>query len=104
MQQTTTKERETHGRAIVIGASIAGLLAARVLADYYDQILVVERDAFPEHPQPRAGTPQSYHIHRLLPRGDMILEQLFPGYVDDLLAYGAYSHRCERKRVAISTS
>jgi 2-polyprenyl-6-methoxyphenol hydroxylase-like FAD-dependent oxidoreductase len=101
MPQTTTKERETHGRAIVIGASIAGLLAARVLADYYDQILVVERDVFPEHPQPRAGAPQSYHIHRLLPRGDMILEQLFPGYVDDLLAYGAYS--LEGKRSTMLT-
>lgn len=77
-------------QALVIGGGIAGLLAARVLSDYYDHILIVERDVFPAKPEPRAGTPQSYHLHRLLPRGKMILERLFPGYIDQLLAEGAY--------------
>jgi 2-polyprenyl-6-methoxyphenol hydroxylase-like FAD-dependent oxidoreductase len=99
MQDITTEKQEKQGRAIVIGASIAGLLAARVLADHYEQILIVERDILPEHPQARAGAPQTYHLHRLLPRGDMILARLFPGFVDDLLAHGAFP--LEGKRSAL---
>ncbi len=90
----TTNDRvftqEGEVQALVIGGGIAGLLTARVLSDYYDHILIVERDVFPAKPEPRAGTPQSYHLHRLLPRGKIILEQLFPGYTDQLLAEGAY--------------
>jgi 2-polyprenyl-6-methoxyphenol hydroxylase-like FAD-dependent oxidoreductase len=77
-------------QALVIGAGIAGLLSARVLSEYYENVLIIERDVLPAKPEPRAGTPQSYHLHRLLPRGKMILERLFPGYVDSLLAQGAY--------------
>ncbi len=82
--------QEGQTQALVIGGGMAGLLAARVLSDYYEHILIVERDVFPTKPEPRAGTPQSYHLHRLLPRGKMILERLFPGYNDQLLAKGAY--------------
>ena len=80
----TTGAQDKRQQAVVIGAGIAGLLAARVLAEYYDQVLVVERDALPVDPRPRAGAPQSYHIHRVLPRGKMILERLFPGFLDGL--------------------
>src|SRR4051794_39433146 len=71
-------------QALVLGAGIAGLFAARVLAEYYDQVCVVERDMFPEGPENRPGTPQAFHLHRLLFRGDAIIERLFPGYVDEL--------------------
>ncbi|GHO42057.1 FAD-dependent oxidoreductase [Ktedonospora formicarum] len=91
MQNETTVTQEKQQQAVVIGAGIAGLLAARVLAEYYEQVLVVERDALPVEPQPRAGTPQSHHLHRLLPRGKMILEHLFPGFLDGLLEHGAFS-------------
>jgi 2-polyprenyl-6-methoxyphenol hydroxylase-like FAD-dependent oxidoreductase len=77
-------------QAVVIGAGIAGLLATRVLAEYYEQVLVIERDVLPVQSQPRAGTPQSHHLHRLLPRGKMILERLFPGFIDGLLEHGAF--------------
>jgi len=77
-------------QALVIGGGIAGLLTARVLSDYYEQILVVDRDVFPEQPQLRAGTPQAFHSHRMLPSGNMIRERLFPDYIDALLAEGAY--------------
>lgn len=88
---TTAGTQEKQRQAVVIGAGIAGLLATRVLAQYYEQVLVVERDALPVEPQPRAGTPQSYHLHRVLPRGKMILERLFPGFLDGLLKHGAFS-------------
>src|SRR5947208_1082510 len=75
--------------ALVIGGSMAGLLAARVLADHFAQVTVVDRDRFPETPGPRKGVPQARHIHVLLVRGLRILEHLFPGLQADLLAQGA---------------
>jgi 2-polyprenyl-6-methoxyphenol hydroxylase-like FAD-dependent oxidoreductase len=77
------------GRAIVIGGSVAGLLAARVLADHFAEVLVVERDRFPEGDGPRKGVPQGQHIHVLLSSGRIVLEQLFPGLQDELAAAGA---------------
>ncbi len=77
------------GHAIVIGGSMAGLLAARVLTDHFDRVTLVERDRFPEGPSPRKGVPQARHLHALLVRGRMILEQLFPGLEAELVAAGA---------------
>jgi 2-polyprenyl-6-methoxyphenol hydroxylase-like FAD-dependent oxidoreductase len=76
--------------ALVIGGSIAGLLAARVLSKQYSQVVIVERDILPNEPMNRMGTPQAFHPHRMLPRGTRILERLFPGITDDLLAHGAF--------------
>src|SRR5262245_14187781 len=80
-------------RAIVIGGSMAGLLAARVLADYVDRVTVIDRDTFPTLPTHRGGVPQSHHAHALLGRGQQILTQLFPGLLDDLRADGALAVR-----------
>ncbi|QBD75960.1 FAD-dependent monooxygenase [Ktedonosporobacter rubrisoli] len=90
MQDETAGKHEKQQQAVIIGASIAGLLAARVLTQYYEQVLIIERDALPAEPRPRAGVPQSHHLHRLLPRGKMILERLFPGFLDSLLEQGAF--------------
>ena len=76
-------------RAVVIGASLAGLVAARVLRDHFDEVLIVERDHLPNGPEPRSGVPQSRHIHVLLVRGARILEELFPGFRDELIQGGA---------------
>jgi hypothetical protein len=76
-------------RALVIGGSLAGLLAARVLADFFDIVTILDRDVFPVKPDHRKGVPQSYHAHGLLPTGISILEQLLPGIMDDLRANGA---------------
>jgi len=75
--------------AIVIGGSIAGMLAARVLADQFQLVTIVDRDHFPQQPGPRRGAPQASHQHVLLLRGQMILERLFPGLTNELLAAGA---------------
>lgn len=75
--------------AIVIGSSIAGLTAATVLADYFNTVTVIERDATHQGPEFRKGVPQARHAHTLLPRGQAILEELYPGLVDELLALGA---------------
>ncbi|HKZ85582.1 MAG TPA: FAD-dependent oxidoreductase [Anaerolineae bacterium] len=75
--------------AVVIGSSIAGLMAARVLSEHFARVTVVERDWLPDGPAYRKGVPQAHHAHTLLPQGQMILEQQFPGLVDELLAGGA---------------
>ena len=80
-------QRESH--AIIMGGSLAGLLAARVLAKHFDRVSIVERDFFPETAAPRPGIPQSRHLHILLNRGKIILEQLFPGLENELIAAGA---------------
>lgn len=83
----------TETLALVIGGGIAGLLAAHVLSSHYDQVQIVERDSLPEMPEYRAGTPQSFHLHRLLPRGVRIIQALFPGILSELLEHGAASTR-----------
>ncbi|MBO0780223.1 MAG: FAD-dependent oxidoreductase, partial [Ktedonobacteraceae bacterium] len=77
-------------KALVIGGGIAGLLAARVLSEQYNDVLVIERDGCPTQPGTRAGAPQSFHLHQVLPRGEMIMQGLFPGFSDDLRALGAF--------------
>ena len=77
-------------RAVVIGGSIAGLCAARALADYFDRVTVLDRDAYPAGPAERAGVPQGRHVHALLARGRCELERLFPGFERRMLAAGAH--------------
>ncbi|MGV9803115.1 FAD-dependent oxidoreductase [Mycobacterium sp. NPDC003449] len=75
--------------AVVLGASIGGLLAARVLADFFTTVTVVERDELPGGPAHRRGVPQGRHVHGLLSAGALALEDLFPGFLGDLAADGA---------------
>jgi 2-polyprenyl-6-methoxyphenol hydroxylase-like FAD-dependent oxidoreductase len=81
--------KQVGGQAVVLGAGMAGLLAARVLADAYGRVTVVERDPLPEVPANRKGVAQGRHAHLLVPRGTLILDELFPGLLDDLAAGGA---------------
>jgi 2-polyprenyl-6-methoxyphenol hydroxylase-like FAD-dependent oxidoreductase len=74
--------------AAVIGASIAGLCAARVLSDFYDRVTVFERDDLPATPTHRAAVPQGRHVHLLMARGAQEFERLFPGLLDDMVAAG----------------
>ena len=76
-------------RAAVIGASIAGLLAARILSERFDEVVLLERDRLPEGAAPRKGTPQAVQPHGLLARGRQVLDDLFPGFSAALLAQGA---------------
>lgn len=78
-----------NGRAVVIGGGIAGLLAARVLADHFEKVLLLERDKYPDSPGLRSGAPQAKHVHLLLLRGKEILENFFPGLSKELITLGA---------------
>src|SRR6201988_572297 len=75
--------------AVVLGASMAGLLAARVLSDFFETVTVVERDVLSDNPASRRGVPQGRHPHGLLTRGAQVLEELFPGLLDELVLAGA---------------
>jgi 2-polyprenyl-6-methoxyphenol hydroxylase-like FAD-dependent oxidoreductase len=75
--------------AVVLGASMAGLLTARSLADFFDTVTVVERDPLPETDAARRGVPQGRHLHALLPRGAQVIEEFFPGLLDELVIDGA---------------
>jgi len=72
------------GHALVIGGSMAGLFAARVLSERFGRVTIVERDSFPEGPQFRKGVPQSRHLHAFMMRGRMISDRLFPGLSEEL--------------------
>jgi 2-polyprenyl-6-methoxyphenol hydroxylase-like FAD-dependent oxidoreductase len=74
--------------AVVVGASIGGLCAARVLSDFYDQVTVFERDDLPDGPANRAAVPQGRHVHLLMARGAQEFEEHFPGLLDDMVAAG----------------
>ena len=89
-------------RAVVIGGSMAGLLAARALADHVEHVVVVDRDALPEGGAHRRGVPQGRQFHGLLPRGLGILDRLFPGYRHDLEAAGAVTVRVPTDLVLLS--
>ncbi|MDL5363318.1 NAD(P)/FAD-dependent oxidoreductase [Halalkalicoccus sp. NIPERK01] len=76
------------GHAVVVGASIAGLCTARILADAFDEVTVIDRDPLPDEPVARRSVPQARQIHILWEAGRTTLEDLFPGYSEDLLAAG----------------
>jgi 2-polyprenyl-6-methoxyphenol hydroxylase-like FAD-dependent oxidoreductase len=76
-------------RAIVLGGSIAGLLAAKVLAESHAEVVIVDRDQLGPGVVSRRGTPQARHLHGLLARGQELLEELFPGLTEELTAGGA---------------
>lgn len=75
--------------AIVIGASMGGLLAARALADHFEQVTLLERDVFPAPGEQRKGAPQGRHAHAVLAQGLEIMEGYFPGLIEQLVSLGA---------------
>jgi 2-polyprenyl-6-methoxyphenol hydroxylase-like FAD-dependent oxidoreductase len=76
------------GRAVVLGGSMAGLFAARVLADVYAEVLVVDRDELTGVTVPRRGVPQGRQVHGLQARGQQIIEELFPSLTKQVVADG----------------
>jgi 2-polyprenyl-6-methoxyphenol hydroxylase-like FAD-dependent oxidoreductase len=81
---------ETIGdHAVVLGASMAGLLTARVLADAYATVTVIERDELPLHLEHRRGVPQGLHLHALHAKGRELLDELFPGFTEQVVRAGA---------------
>lgn len=79
---------ERRGNAVVSGASMAGLLTGRILADRFADVTIIERDHLPTEPVARRGVPQGSHPHALLEAGRATLEDLFPGFGESLVDAG----------------
>ena len=81
METATNSSRlgnKVGNKAIVIGGSIAGMLSARVLSDYFERVVICDRDKLPETPQARRGVPQSVQPHVLFTKGYRLLTEFFP--------------------------
>ncbi|GAA2445075.1 NAD(P)/FAD-dependent oxidoreductase [Streptomyces macrosporus] len=87
--------------AIVCGGSLAGLLAARALADHA-RVTVIESDVLPEGPEHRRGLPQARHVHMLWSGGAQAIEELIPGTTDALKAHGTHYVPIPQDMVALS--
>lgn len=74
---------------LVLGSSMAGLLTARVLSEHYDQVTLIERDRLPSGADHRKGVPQAWHAHGLLASGYRVMCELFPGWTEEALQFGA---------------
>ena len=82
--------RRGRGTAVVIGGSIAGIAAAKVLTESFERVIVLEKDAPHSRREGRPGAAQGWHLHHLLTAGQIELERLFPGIVDDMVREGAF--------------
>jgi 2-polyprenyl-6-methoxyphenol hydroxylase-like FAD-dependent oxidoreductase len=80
--------REAH--AVVLGASLAGLVHAVPLAARFDRVTLVDRDNLPRGAEHRGGVPQSPHVHLLVPGGVARMESLLPGAVDEIADRGGH--------------
>ena len=87
--QENGTSRPENRHAVVLGGSLAGLLAARVLSDHFEHVTLIERDLYTETTDARRGIPQANHVHGLLLRGRQVLEEFFPGLQDEMIAAGA---------------
>ncbi len=82
-----TQNARSH--ALVLGASMGGLITARVLSNHFDQVTILERDSVTVEPQSRKGQPQTRHLHGLLVSGLNTLTHYFPDLPDALRENGA---------------
>ena len=76
-------------QAVVIGGSLAGLMTARVLAEHFDAVTVLERDRIENRPTLHPSIPQGNHLHGLLLGGQQVMTSLYPGFLDQLDTLGA---------------
>lgn len=84
-----SKPENVRGHALVIGASMAGLFAGRVLSDYFERVTLLERDPVEDRPMARKGQPQTRHLHALLAQGLHLIQGFFPGIEQTLVEGGA---------------
>ncbi|MFI6804693.1 FAD-dependent oxidoreductase [Streptomyces luteogriseus] len=87
-RSATSSSRTPGSHCVVLGASIGGLFAARVLSDTFDRVTLIDRDELPETDENRRGVPQGRHAHAILPAGTQWLQEMFPGLLEDFEASG----------------
>lgn len=82
--------RQGRGTAVVIGGSIGGIAAAKILTESFDTVIVLEKDGPHSRREGRPGAAQGWHLHHLLTAGQIELERIFPGIVEDMVREGAF--------------
>lgn len=82
-------KKMNRNRAVVAGGSISGKLAARVLSEFFNEVIVIEKDEKNDHVINRKGVPQGHQGHVLLKSGEEIIEELFPGIIEELSLNGS---------------
>jgi 2-polyprenyl-6-methoxyphenol hydroxylase-like FAD-dependent oxidoreductase len=80
----------------VLGASIAGLLTGRVLADFFDEVILIDKENLDQGAAPRKAVPQGNHLHAILPPTHAMLQRFLPGLIDELIDNGACVHDAGR--------
>ena len=90
LSTSPSTRQSRYPKAVIMGGNLAGMVAARVLSDFFHEVIVLERDHYPEGYEHRKGVPQSRHPHFLLGAGRDALEQLFPGFTARMVANGAF--------------
>ncbi|MFF9091290.1 NAD(P)/FAD-dependent oxidoreductase [Streptomyces sp. NPDC014991] len=80
----------TPARVIVVGGSVAGMLAAAAVKEHVDSVEIIEAHELPEGPEPRTGVPQAVHLHILQAGGAEAIDTLLPGSTDLMVAAGAH--------------
>ncbi len=88
MTQPAT-EQDRFDRAVVIGGSIAGTLAAAAIAPYFAEVLLLDKDELPDAAVFRRGVPQGAHFHALLAAGRKAMDDLLPGFSEHAFEMGA---------------
>jgi 2-polyprenyl-6-methoxyphenol hydroxylase-like FAD-dependent oxidoreductase len=73
----------------VVGASIAGLMTARVLSEYFDQVVAIDRDDIEDRPVVHKSVPQGHHLHAFLQGGLNVVSSLYPSITEELRRLGA---------------
>jgi flavin-dependent dehydrogenase len=73
----------------VVGASIAGLMTARVLSEYFDQVVAIDRDEIEDQPVVHKSVPQGHHLHAFLQGGLNVVSSLYPSITEELRRLGA---------------
>lgn len=79
--------------ALIIGGGMAGLVAAAVASRHFEKVVLIDKDRFPDDPQPRKAVPQGHHVHALLKSGEMFLSELFPDFRHKALDAGCLEFR-----------
>lgn len=92
LMETKSKTR----KCVIIGGGFSGLVFARVLSPHFDEVTIVERDTLNDNAEHRKGVPQGTQIHALLRRGLIGMENLFPGFMDELVSLGAVQTNASR--------
>ncbi|MFD4933457.1 NAD(P)/FAD-dependent oxidoreductase [Streptomyces virginiae] len=96
-----TRTAPSRRTVVVIGGSMAGMLAAAALAKWAN-VTVIDRDALPAQPTPRKNLPQGRHVHLLWSGGAAAIEKLLPGVMESIHADGVHRVTLPTNMVALS--